>query len=133
MKNKIQAAFANCSLYNCLSFDTSENIIVYDDDVASKSCVFVGAIQGLPRPFFTIHNPKKKEIGILAIDNCIMRDEDGDGQRCDFGCFDEKMFFFVELKRALGGAFNKRTKKEQAIDQLKATLTNFTNKLCKYP
>lgn len=124
MNNLIKTAFPNCTSNNCLEQTNSDIIVIYDDAVVKKCLIHQGDVSELEYPFFRILNPNKYFINFLAIDNCILFD--CDGLKCDFATFYEKIFYFVELKRALGlNEIYRSEKKEKALLQLKATLTRF--------
>ena len=123
MRTKIEAAFPNCVANNCIEIDNRAIIDIHDNQILNRSCIYQGAIGSLTFPYFTIKNPNLKNIHILAIDNCILFE--ADGQKCDFAAFDNRVFCFVEIKRALGKPRAKRTRKRAALIQLRATLRRF--------
>ena len=123
MRTKITTAFPHSVPKACISVDNRKEIIIYDDTVKCRSCIFNGGFGAAQRPYLKILNPKQKDITIVAIDNCILNAEDG--KKCDFACFDEKDFYFVELKLAAGGKSSKRLSRQHALLQLKETINIF--------
>lgn len=121
--DQIKAAFVRCVENDCLEITNSEKIEIFDDEI-KKRC-FIRSEDTQPT-HFTILNPSKKEIAFLAIDKCVFFDEDN-WAKCDFVVFDDKTFCFIEIKQANRRQRSKRKKK--AIQQLKATVKLFTEKL----
>lgn len=124
MREELIKAFPHSCNNDCIKVYKESEFIVYDDTISGKCLVNVGDINQNQRPYFKIVNPNNKEITIVSIDNCILFSNDG--KKCDFACFDESEFYFVELKLAFGGQSSRRSCKKHALLQLKETINAFT-------
>lgn len=122
MRRLVETAFPKSIDNDCIEENTSDSIVIHDDDSINKSCIYKST-DPLKYPKFTINNPSKKRIHFLAIDNCVLFSTDGN--KCDFAAFDNATFLFVEIKKGGGSVQNRSTKKGIAVSQLKKTIELF--------
>ncbi len=104
---------------DCLKIETSLEFSIADGEANTGRCYIVNAEETEGQ--FKVSNPRGKEIYFLAIDKCLLDDQDN-LERCDFAIFDESTFCFVEIKETR----RRRGKvREKAIQQLEATINYF--------
>jgi hypothetical protein len=120
----IPSEFPNCTPNGCISTVIDLEFRVYD---RKDDCCFV-SVDNHPDTlcYFTIKNPSGKQLTFLAIDKCLIP-EDDDEKKCDCAVFDNKTFNFIEIKTASSGQRSKRRIK--AFEQLKHTIGLFKSKM----
>lgn len=125
MRDKIVTAFARCEANNCLSVETQKEFYIVDGESGKSEVCYDSS--ALNYPFFTVSNPKEKEIGFLAIDKCIFFEQDG--EKCDCAVFDGHLICFIEMKKALGKTRTRSKARDKAVGQLKETIAEFRQKI----
>jgi len=115
IKNQILNAFPCCEDNKCLHSISKIKFEVRDSDFIKKSEIV--DTDGT----LVIQNSNGKELNFLAIDGCLILDVNK--RKSDCAVFDDKDFYFVELKKS-------KTKKRSshrinAIEQLKQTIQIF--------
>lgn len=121
MKNRIAKSFSHCVQDGCI--EISSNYTCFVDEVDGRSRFYSGDTQKLEYPFFTINNEEKKEIHLACVDSCLYKKQ-GDIKRCDFAVFNDNLFCFVEVKRALDPNLLE-VQKSNAANQLRVSINNF--------
>ncbi len=123
MIDKINNAFPDCIQNNCLSIVNHAAFKVFDRESA---CCFT-CIAPFPNSlcFFTVENNTAKPLNFLAIDRCLIIDDDN--KKCDCAVFNDNEFHFVEIKTASTGVRGKR--RRTAFEQLKNTIDVFYGKM----
>jgi len=73
-----------------------------------------------------IVNSYKKNIIFLAIDQCVF--DSKDKKRCDCALFEEKKFYFVEIKN-VKKLKQRASHRKNAINQLESTIKEFKKRI----
>ena len=125
MVDSIKDVFEACAQNNCLQTVNFPQFAVYD---RVGQCCYI-CTENPPNTlcFFTVTNPSEKPINFLAIDKCLISEDNEDEKKCDCAVFDEKEFHFVEIKTASTASRSKRRVK--AFEQLKHTIGLFKSKI----
>lgn len=123
----ISSVFPQCKPNNCLESENSHFIIIDTD--SGKSTIYRSP--GNPNhPFVKVINLDSKEVFFLAIDHCIFFDFNE--KKCDCAVFDNKVFCFIEIKKAASKA-RRSTRKKEAVKQLRTTIILFKEKISGLP
>jgi hypothetical protein len=118
MKQQIESAFPQAKY--CIESSDSDNFGV--KEVEQKSYLVENPKDGILK----ITNPSKKMVYLLAVDQCVFSSA-VKTRRCDCAVFNEKQLYFVEIKDCKSK--NRDNHREDARDQLKATIELFRNKI----
>lgn len=109
MLNSLKKVFPHLEEKGCLQFITKEAFEIFDHK-EEKKCYIVEE-----NGQFKVINSQKKEIGFLAIDECLF--DASDGSRADCMVFNEKVACFIELKDCKNKNIpvNRRKAKKQLV------------------
>ena len=124
MKNELNDKFSLISENNCIKVSNKDIFFIEDSEKTKKSYIFYDENKANSQ-FFSVTNPKFKEINLLQIDHCLFFDNNK--EKCDFALFDDKDFIFVELKEKRANQRSRGMKK--AINQLKSTISIFKDNI----
>ena len=114
MLNRLKEKFPHLEEKKCLEFLNEEYFEIIDDG-DKKAYIIKENGQ------FKVSNPAKKEIGFLAIDECLF--DSSDSSRADCAVFDEKVIAFIELKHCKPKKIS--THRRKAKTQLAAIIDFF--------
>ena len=105
----------------CIETKEGKTIFIKDPDLNGSPCV----ISDITDFDFKIDNPQQKEIDFLKIDACVYTGQDG--RKCDFSINDDKIVYFVEVKklRDFSSSWKSDSKKDDALDQIIQTINKF--------
>ena len=117
MLNSLKEKFSHLEEKECLEFLNEEYFEIIDDDEDKKAYIIKENGQ------FKVLNRARKEIGFIAIDECLF--DSSDGSRADCAVFDEKVVAFIELKHCKPKKIS--THRRKAKTQL-AAIINFFKK-----
>ena len=123
MLDAIQKSFPQTFANACLQTLTEVELHIYDTD--EKRCEIQTEPEGIVH--FTVENPAAQDIHFLAIDKCLLFDND-EIQRCDCAIFNHKVFCFVEIKE-VDHAARRADQNRKAKEQLKNTIRLFKEQL----
>jgi hypothetical protein len=124
MRTQLETALGNCKfphLCTCnikRSFEETNEAVfyVYDEEggESEKPVRFVDADSTCQ---LTVKNEFQKQIQLVKTDKCLI---EKDTSKCDCLLFDEKQFFFVEIKNSSTGS--RKASRVKAVSQLKSTI-----------
>ena len=124
MLDSIKAAFPRTEVKACLQTLTDSEFHIYDHET-EKRCYVQVNLEGIKH--FTVKNADKRSVHFLAIDKCLLMDDERT-QRCDCAVFDDQTFCFIEIKTTSSMTQRKKLRRE-AKNQLKAAINFFRNKV----
>lgn len=118
MINSLKKVFPHLEEKECLQIIEKEAFEIFDHK-EEKKCYIVEE-----NGQFKVINSQKKDIGFLAIDECLF--DSSDGSRADCIVFDDEVVCFIELKDCKNKNIpsNRRTAKKQLVATLKFFQTN---------
>jgi len=90
MINSLKEVFPHLEEKGCLQFINKEAFEIFDH-LEDKKCYIIEE-----NGQFKVINSNQKEIGFLAVDECLF--DSSDGSRADCIVFDDEVICFVELK-----------------------------------
>ncbi|KIM04694.1 MAG: hypothetical protein KU29_10240 [Sulfurovum sp. FS06-10] len=119
MINSLKKIFPHIEEKECLQYISKQSFEIFDHE-ADKKCYILEE-----NGQFKVINTHQKEIGFIAVDECLF--SSSDGSRADCIVFDNKLFCFIELKHCKNKNIpsNRRTAKKQ----LMATIEFFREKI----
>jgi len=124
MKQQVES-FLSEDKKNCLTSTQAEIFSVAEElksDGQKGKCYL---IEHTEEAILKVSNSSKKVIFLLAIDDCIF--SSADLSRCDCAVFDDKSFYFIEIK----DSYSKKQRsdhRDKASLQLRSALEFFTQK-----
>lgn len=121
MKQQLEA-FLSDDKRNCLTSTQAEIFSVAEEcksDGQKGKCYI---IENTEEGILKVSNSSKKAIFLLAIDDCIF--SSADQSRCDCAVFDDKKFYFIEIKDS--SMRQRQGDRKDACSQLKNSLEFFT-------
>ncbi len=109
MINSLNKVFPHLEEKGCLQFIKKEAFEIFDHKEEKKCYIIEENGQ------FKVFNSEKKEIGFLAVDECLF--DSSEGSRADCMVFDEEVGCFIELKDCKNKNIpaNRRKAKKQLI------------------
>ena len=109
MINSLNKVFPHLEEKGCLQFIKKEAFEIFDHKEEKKCYIIEENGQ------FKVFNSEKKEIGFLAVDECLF--DSSEGSRADCMVFDEEVVCFIELKDCKNKNIpaNRRKAKKQLI------------------
>jgi hypothetical protein len=127
MRIQLETALGNCKFQHLCacntksSFEETNDAIFYVYDEEGGQNQNPSRIVNNEEDYFqlTIHNESKKNICFVKTDKCLVVEEEG-LQKCDCLVFDDKQFYFVEIKTCKSGKRAERRK--EAIIQLECMI-----------
>jgi hypothetical protein len=119
MINSLKNLFPHIEKKGCLQIIEKEAFEIFDN-IEEKKCI-IREENGQ----FKVLNTSKKEIGFIAVDECLFNSSDG--SRCDCIIFDDEVFCFIELKSCKNKNISGNRRK--AKSQLIATIEFFQEKI----
>jgi hypothetical protein len=126
LREQLINTFALCVSNNCLEEICLPAFEVIDDQQNLPCRLLIDGQSGQ----FRIENPREHNLHFFKIDNCILLTQDG--SKCDFAVFNADEIIFVELKKieanTMSGHRKRKSKRNDAYDQLENTLKNFQGK-----
>lgn len=123
MKQQLEA-FLSEDKRNCLTSTQAEIFSVGEEcksDSGQKGKCYL--IENVEEGILKVANSSKKAVFLLAIDDCIF--SSADQSRCDCAVFDDKCFYFIEIK----DSYSKKQRSDhrnKASSQLRSALEFFT-------
>ncbi len=90
MINSLKEVFPYLDEKECLQIIKKEAFEIFDHEEEKKCYILEENGQ------FKVINSKRKEIGFIAVDECLF--DSSDGSRSDCIIFDDEVFCFIELK-----------------------------------
>lgn len=124
MLDAIKAAFPQIEVNACLQTLTESEFHIYDHET-EKRCYIQIDQEGTRH--FTVKNTDGRSVHFLAIDKCLLTDDELT-QRCDCAVFDDQTFCFIEIKTTSSMTQRKELRRK-AKNQLKAAIAFFRNKV----
>lgn len=116
----LKLAFPQAEIKECLQTTTDGEFYIYDHETEKRCYVHTDPDHVI---HFTVKNKDEKTISFLAIDKCLLMDDDLT-QRCDCAVFDEETFCLIEIK--VTSSMTQRKKlRVKAKNQLKASADFF--------
>jgi len=119
MVNSLKEVFPHIDEKNCLQLITKEAFEIFDHE-EDKKCIILET-----NGQFKVSNPNQKEIGFIAVDECLFGSSDA--TRADCIIFDEEVFCFIELKHCKNKNISRN--RQKAKSQLMATIEFFKEKI----
>ena len=119
MVNSLKEVFPHIDEKKCLQFITKEAFEIFDHE-EDKKCIILET-----NGQFKVSNLNQKEIGFIAVDECLF--DSSDGTRADCIIFDEEVFCFIELKHCKNKNISRN--RQKAKSQLMATVEFFKEKI----
>jgi hypothetical protein len=126
MRILLETALGNCKFQHLCtcntkhSFEeTNEAVFYVYDEEGGQNQNPSRIVNGEEDFQLTIHNENKKNICFVKTDKCLVVEEKG-LQKCDCLVFDDKQFFFVEIKTCKSG--KRAERRREVIPQLKSTI-----------
>ena len=119
MVNSLKEVFPHIDEKNCLQLITKEAFEIFDHE-EDKKCIILEK-----NGQFKVSNPNQKEIGFIAVDECLFNSSDA--TRADCIIFDEEVFCFIELKHCKNKNISRN--RQKAKSQLMATIEFFKEKI----
>ena len=109
MINSLKEVFPHLEDKECLQFIKKKSFEIFDHKIDKKCHIVENNGQ------FRVLNSDEKEIGFLAVDECLFGSSDG--SRSDCIVFDDEVLCFIELKDCKNKNIpaNRRTAKKQLI------------------
>ena len=117
MINSLKEVFPHLEEKECLQFMTKESFEIFDHKEDKKCYIIEENGQ------FKVINSQKKEIGFLALDECLF--DSSDGSRADCMVFDDEVLCFIELKDCKNKKQTIRKGRRKAKKQLVAVIEFF--------
>jgi hypothetical protein len=105
-----------CNIKNSFEETSEEVFYVYDEEGSQKPSRIVNDGSDFQ---LTVHNATKKNICFVKTDKCLIIEEKG-LKKCDCLLFDDKQFYFVEIKTCKQSRRAKR--KREIIPQFESTI-----------
>jgi hypothetical protein len=119
MINSLNEVFPHLDEKECLQIITKEAFEIFDH-VEDKKC-YILEKDGQ----FKVSNSNQKEIGFIAVDECLF--DSSDATRADCIIFDDEVFCFIELKDCKNKNISRN--RQKAKSQLIATIEFFKEKI----
>ncbi len=119
MLNSLKEVFPHIEEKECRQFITQKSFEIFDHPEDKKCYILEENGQ------FRVINPHQKEIGFIAVDECLF--SSSDGSRADCIIFDEEVFCFIELKNCKNK--NIPPNRQKAKDQLIKTIEFLTKNI----
>lgn len=121
--HSIKKAFPQSVDNKCIQSCSNVEFDIYDpvysaEKNAELPCRIVVANEG----HFHVKNINGDDIGFIAIDHCIWSETDG--QKCDCALFNDRAFWFIEIKMPKNKSSRKKLR-NKAISQIRATVERF--------
>ncbi len=127
MRTQLETALGNCKfphLCTCntrSSFEeTNEAVFYVYDEEGGESEKPVRIVAADFTYQLTVKNELQKQIHFVKTDKCLI---EKDISKCDCLLFDDKQFFFVEIKNSSTGS--RKANRVKAVGQLKSTIDLF--------
>jgi hypothetical protein len=121
MINSLKEVFPHLEDKECLQIITKEVFEIFDHKEDKKCYIIEDNGQ------FKVINKSKKEIGFLAVDECLF--DSSDGSRADCIVFDNEVFCFIELKHCKNKKQPITKNRRKAKKQLIAIIEFFQEKI----
>lgn len=121
MKQQLET-FLSADKKNCLTSTQVEIFSVAEECKSEGQKGKCYLIENAEEGILKVANSSKKAIFLLAIDDCIF--SSADPSRCDCAVFDNKKFYFVEIKDS--SMRQRQGDRKDACSQLKNSLEFFT-------
>lgn len=121
MKQQLDAFLLSENKKHCLTSTQVEMFSVSEEPKSDGQKGKCYLIENTEEGILKVSNASGKIVFLLAIDDCIFLSSDG--KRCDCAIFDDKAFYFIEIKDCKAKRQSERRK--EAIEQLKSTLEFF--------
>lgn len=118
--NRIKTAFPKTEANTCLQTLADSEFYIYDHETEGK-CYTHKDVVGIIH--FTVENSSTNPVYFLAIDKCLLADNDRT-KRCDCAVFDDQTFCFIEIKTTSSMTQRKKLRRE-AKNQLKIAISLF--------
>jgi len=119
MINSLKEIFPHIDEKRCLQFITKKVFEIFDHEEDKKCYILEENGQ------FKVLNSNQKEIGFIAVDECLF--DSSDGSRSDCIVFDDEVFCFIELKHCKNKNISRN--RQKAKSQLIATIEFFKEKI----
>jgi hypothetical protein len=124
MRIQLETALGNCKfqhLSTCNtkhSFEETDEAVFYVYDEEGGESEKPVRIVGVDSTYqLTVKNDLQKQIHFVKTDKCLIEKEIS---KCDCLLFDDKQFFFVEIKNSSTGS--RKSNRVKAVSQLKSTI-----------
>ncbi|GAB4038503.1 hypothetical protein [Spirosoma jeollabukense] len=124
MLDVLKFAFPQTETNNCIQTLTDVEFHIYDHET-EKRCYIQNDPNGVKH--FTVENGEGLSIHFLAVDKCLLMDEELT-KRCDCAVFTEQTFCFIEIKTTSSMTQRKKLRRD-AKNQLKAAISYFRDKM----
>lgn len=124
MKQQLET-FLSADKKNCLTSTQVEIFSVAEECKSEGQKGKCYLIENAEEGILKVANSSKKAIFLLAIDDCIF--SSADPSRCDCAVFDDKCFYFIEIK----DSYSKKQRsdhRDKASSQLRSALEFFTQR-----
>ncbi|SFV58371.1 hypothetical protein MNB_SV-12-627 [hydrothermal vent metagenome] len=119
MINSLKEIFPHIDEKRCLQFITKKVFEIFDHEEDKKCYILEENGQ------FKVLNSNQKEIGFIAVDECLF--DSSDGSRSDCIVFDDEVLCFIELKHCKNKNISRN--RQKAKSQLIATIEFFKEKI----
>ena len=119
MISSLKKVFPHIEEKKCLQFIIKKSFEIFDHEEDKKCYILEENGQ------FKVINTNEKEIGFIAVDECLFNSSDG--SRADCIIFDDEVFCFIELKHCKNK--NIPRNRQKAKKQLITTIEFFKEKI----
>jgi hypothetical protein len=123
MKQQLDAFLLSENKKHCLTSTQVEMFSVSEEPKSDGQKGKCYLIENTEEGILKVSNASGKIVFLLAIDDCIF--SSSDEKRCDCAIFDDKAFYFIEIKDS-GSKKQLSGHRDKAISQLRSALTFFT-------
>jgi hypothetical protein len=128
MDKELQSAFELIKENKCLEIISDSEFDIYDSDDKQRCFILLKNDNDVSNEqLFKVINPNKQDIRFLAIDKCLLFDNDK-LKRCDCIIYNKKDFCFIELKK-VEIKRHRNSAKKTARRQLYSTIKFFIEKV----